>query len=84
MHAEGHQIASHTWSHQNLSSITRQQRMDQMIKNEMAFRNVLDFFPAYMRPPYDICTNESGCITDMQALGYHIVSDFDIANKTEY
>ncbi|KAF2665554.1 family 18 glycoside hydrolase, partial [Microthyrium microscopicum] len=72
MHAEGHQVASHTWSHQNLTAITRQQRLDQMIKNEMAFRNILGFFPTYMRPPYDVCTDASGCLTDMQQLGYHV------------
>lgn len=73
MHAEGHQIASHTWSHQDLSVITHAQRMDQIIKNEMAFRNILGFFPTYLRPPYVSCTPSSGCIADMAALGYHLV-----------
>ncbi|EKG19445.1 Chitin-binding type 1 [Macrophomina phaseolina MS6] len=72
MHAEGHQIASHTWSHQDLSAITSAQRKDQMIKNEMALRNILGFFPTYMRPPYSSCTAESGCENDLKALGYHI------------
>jgi hypothetical protein len=58
--------------------------MDQMIKNEMAFRNVLNFIPTYMRPPYDTCTNESGCLTDMTTLGYHVVSALDIVNETKY
>jgi peptidoglycan/xylan/chitin deacetylase (PgdA/CDA1 family) len=51
IYASGHQIASHTWSHQDLSIITAQQRQDQMVKNEMALRNILGFFPIYMRPP---------------------------------
>ncbi|KAF2417122.1 glycoside hydrolase/deacetylase [Tothia fuscella] len=72
MHAEGHQIASHTWSHQDLSNITSAQRKDQMYKNEMALRNILGFFPTYMRPPYSSCTAASGCQSDLAALGYHI------------
>ena len=73
MYQEGHQIASHTWSHQLLDQLTHLERMDQMIKNEMAFRNILGFFPTYMRPPYDSCTVSSGCRNDIAALGYHIV-----------
>ncbi|KAK7528845.1 uncharacterized protein IWZ02DRAFT_440166, partial [Phyllosticta citriasiana] len=77
MHAEGHQIASHTWSHQNLSQITSAQRKDQMYKNEMALRNILGFFPTYMRPPYSACDQPSGCWRDMKNLGYH-VTYFDV------
>jgi peptidoglycan/xylan/chitin deacetylase (PgdA/CDA1 family) len=35
MIAEGHQVASHTWSHQDLSAITKEQRYDQMVRNEV-------------------------------------------------
>jgi hypothetical protein len=35
MLAEGHQVASHTWSHQDLSAITKEQRYDQMVRNEV-------------------------------------------------
>lgn len=51
MAAEGHQIASHTWSHQNLSSLASDETMfqNQMIYNEMAFNNILGYFPTYMR-----------------------------------
>ncbi|KAL1644752.1 hypothetical protein SLS58_004216 [Diplodia intermedia] len=77
MYSEGHQIASHTWSHQDLSAITSAQRKDQMVKNEMALRNILGFFPTYMRPPYSSCTAASGCEDDMKALGYH-VTYFDL------
>jgi hypothetical protein len=72
MHAEGHQIASHTWSHQDLSLINPQQRKDQIYKNEMALRNILGFFPTYMRPPYSSCTAQSGCQADLANFGYHI------------
>jgi peptidoglycan/xylan/chitin deacetylase (PgdA/CDA1 family) len=77
MYAAGHQIASHTWSHQDLSAITSQQRKDQMVHNEMAIRNIIGKFPTYMRPPYSSCTAASGCEADMATLGY-VVSYFDL------
>lgn len=72
-HADGHQIASHTWSHADLSVITSAQRRDEMVKLEMAVRNIIGFVPTYMRPPYSSCTAESGCERDMEQLGYHVV-----------
>ncbi|KAH7130693.1 hypothetical protein B0J11DRAFT_259352 [Dendryphion nanum] len=77
MISEGHQVASHTWSHQDLSAITSAQRRDQMIKNEMAISNVIGKFPTYMRPPYSSCTAGSGCQADMGSLGY-VISYFDL------
>jgi peptidoglycan/xylan/chitin deacetylase (PgdA/CDA1 family) len=72
-YAEGHQIASHTWTHLDLSAISSTDRKNQMYKNEMALRNILGFFPTYMRPPYDTCSAASGCEKDMADLGYHII-----------
>jgi len=71
MHKSGHQIASHTWTHQNLTNMTVEQRQNQMYYNEMAFRNILGFIPTYMRPPYSECDNATqDMLSDM---GYHIV-----------
>jgi peptidoglycan/xylan/chitin deacetylase (PgdA/CDA1 family) len=75
MEAEGHQVASHTWSHQDLSLITETQVYDQMVKNEMAIRNILGKYPTYMRPPYSSCTGV--CQTVLQKLGY-VISYFDL------
>lgn len=77
MHTDGHQIASHTWTHLDLSAISSMDRKNQMWKNEMALRNILGFFPTYMRPPYSSCTAESGCESDLESLGYHI-TNFDV------
>lgn len=82
MHNQGHQIASHTWGHQDLGSsaavqsqdtLTRQQRLDQIYYNEIAFNNILGFFPTYLRPPYSDCDEASGCESDLADLGYHII-----------
>ncbi|XHG04270.1 hypothetical protein AWENTII_007546 [Aspergillus wentii] len=81
MQRGGHQIASHSWSHQDFSKITKAQRYDQMLKNEAALRNILGYFPTYMRPPYASCVPESGCLEDLGALGYHIILyDIDTAD----
>lgn len=83
MHNEGHQIAHHTWTHPHLSSLTSIERRQQMWSNEMALRNVLGFFPTYMRPPYSDCTAKSGCQSDMVALGYHIIY-YDVDTDGQY
>lgn len=46
---EGHQIASHTWSHQNFSQLSTTQAQNQMIYNEIALNDILGYFPTYMR-----------------------------------
>ncbi|KAH7399207.1 hypothetical protein DE146DRAFT_526203 [Phaeosphaeria sp. MPI-PUGE-AT-0046c] len=75
MVAEGHQVASHTWSHQDLSVITEAQRYDQMVKNEMAIRNIIGKYPTYMRPPYSSCNG--ACQSVLKTLGY-VISYFDL------
>ncbi|OTA80188.1 carbohydrate esterase family 4 protein [Hypoxylon sp. CO27-5] len=81
MYSDNHQIASHTWSHPDLSAITSARRKDEMIKNEMALRNILGFIPTYMRPPYSSCTEASGCQADLAALQYRIIYfDLDTAD----
>lgn len=73
MRQSGHQIASHTWSHEDLSKVTPEQRRDQLVKNEGAIRNILGGFPTYMRPPYSSCRPESGCPDELGRLGYHVI-----------
>ncbi|KAL3433495.1 hypothetical protein BDV09DRAFT_109696 [Aspergillus tetrazonus] len=69
----GHQVASHTWSHQDLNKISQVQRRTQLLWNEVALRNILGYFPTYMRPPYSSCTTDTGCLSDMGDLGYHVI-----------
>ena len=46
---EGHQVASHTWSHQNFSQMTKEQARNQVIWNEIALNDILGYFPTYLR-----------------------------------
>lgn len=73
MFHEGHQVGAHTWSHKDLSKLTHYERMDELVKVEMALSNILGFLPTYMRAPYVSCTQASGCVDDVTALGYHLV-----------
>ncbi|KAL1882008.1 hypothetical protein VTK73DRAFT_2990 [Phialemonium thermophilum] len=71
MHKDGHQICSHTWSHQNASQLTNTQFTNQIVWNEIALNSILGFFPTYMRPPYSICGRS--CENILSVLGYHII-----------
>ncbi|RDW89567.1 hypothetical protein BP6252_01599 [Coleophoma cylindrospora] len=75
MASSGHQVASHTWSHQNLTSLDPVTFKNQMVYNEMAFRNILGFWPSYMRPPYSECNSTCGSL--LAKLGY-VVTYFDL------
>ncbi|KAF1953241.1 glycoside hydrolase/deacetylase [Byssothecium circinans] len=87
MDAEGHQIASHTYTHLDLSKISSLDRKNQMWMNEMALRNIVDMIPTYMRPPFSSC--DSACDKDMAELGYHVTyfdlngDDYDLNSKEQ-
>ncbi|KAK5531425.1 hypothetical protein LTR25_008534 [Vermiconidia calcicola] len=72
MNSEGHHIASHTWTHPDLTTLSSGERKDQMYQNEQAFVNILGKFPTYMRPPY--LAFDGACQQDMSDLGYHVIS----------
>ncbi|PNH67393.1 hypothetical protein VD0001_g7828 [Verticillium dahliae] len=73
MHAAGHQIASHSWSHRNLNQVNSTIQRTEIIYNEMAFRNLLGWFPTYFRAPFLECSSTSGCQSLMKTLGYHLL-----------
>lgn len=77
-HADGHQLASHTWTHHDLDSAPDELRATELEYNEMAFRDVFGFFPAYMRPPYASCYGD--CLGFVGGLGYHVVN-FNVDTK---
>ncbi|GJC96209.1 polysaccharide deacetylase [Colletotrichum higginsianum] len=74
MHAAGHQIASHTWTHRNLNLVNSTIQRTEIIYNEMSFRNLFGWIPTYMRPPYLECNAASGCQNMLRTLGYHIIN----------
>jgi len=51
-YADGHQIASHTWAHKDLTTLTWDQIHDEMYRVELAMQRIVGASPALMRPPY--------------------------------
>lgn len=48
----GMQIASHTWSHSHLNSLTQPQVVTEMSQIDQAIEQITGALPAFMRPPY--------------------------------
>ncbi|PFH63111.1 hypothetical protein XA68_17755 [Ophiocordyceps unilateralis] len=69
MYNAGHQLASHTYSHQSLNGPSR---WTDVTANEAYFRNIFGFFPTYIRPPYLECNQE--CLNFLGERGYHVIS----------
>lgn len=72
MIAEGHQVGSHTWSHENLDSLSPELRTKQFIWQETAIAGAIGVIPTYFRPPYTVCNGE--CMAELGSLGYHVVN----------
>ncbi|KAG0287448.1 hypothetical protein BGZ96_008634 [Linnemannia gamsii] len=49
---EGHQIASHTWGHADLATLSYNEIHDQMSRLDDAIQSIIGVKPLYMRPPY--------------------------------
>lgn len=71
----GHLIASHTYSHIDLNSLTAAQVKDQMTRTEASIKAITGFTPNYMRPPFGNCSTV--CAGVMKELGY-VVSSWDV------
>ncbi|KAB5588506.1 hypothetical protein CTheo_8053 [Ceratobasidium theobromae] len=64
LYGKGHQIASHTWSHAHLTTLSWDQIHDEMWRVEKALMQIIGVQPAQMRPPYGEYNGESrprGC-----------------------
>ncbi|RMZ90542.1 hypothetical protein DV736_g2205, partial [Chaetothyriales sp. CBS 134916] len=73
MAENGHQVASHGWSHLDLNTLSTDERRDEMVKNERALANILGKYPTYMRPPYNQCDQDTGCLKQMDEFGYRVI-----------
>ncbi|KAG9083542.1 Carbohydrate esterase 4 protein, partial [Ceratobasidium sp. 392] len=48
----GHQIASHTWAHQHLPTLSRDELHSEFYQVEQALQKIAGVVPAFVRPPY--------------------------------
>lgn len=51
-YAMGHQIASHTWAHLDLATLSHDQIDSEMGRTEQALQRIVGITPAFTRPPY--------------------------------
>ena len=51
-YAHGHMVASHTWDHKDLTTLTYDQIHDEFYRVELALERILGVKPAFLRPPY--------------------------------
>ncbi|KJA21062.1 carbohydrate esterase family 4 protein [Hypholoma sublateritium FD-334 SS-4] len=60
----GHQIASHTWAHKDLTTLSWDNIHDEMWRVEQALVRITGAYPAFMRPPFgnynDLVLDASG------------------------
>jgi chitin deacetylase len=50
--SSGHQIADHTWSHPNLTSLTNEEVYAELLWTIYAIHAAIGQIPKYFRPPY--------------------------------
>ncbi|KAF9450766.1 carbohydrate esterase family 4 protein [Macrolepiota fuliginosa MF-IS2] len=79
--ANGHQVASHTWAHKDLTTLSRPEVVDEMTKSHVAIQRITGVNVAYMRPPFGYYNNQ---VREVAAsLGETIVTwDFDSGDST--
>ncbi|KAJ4360847.1 uncharacterized protein N0V89_001414 [Didymosphaeria variabile] len=69
----GHQIASHTWTHPHIGSLSASALTTEMTKLETALVNIIGVKPTYMRPPY--LETSGSVLSTMKTLGYRVITD---------
>ncbi|CAO3564711.1 unnamed protein product [Mortierella alpina] len=71
-YSDGHQIASHTWSHVDLTTLkTKAKILSEMTQLDKAIKSIIGVKPTYMRPPYG---SIDGLVTSvLKNAGYKIV-----------
>ncbi|WVQ84253.1 hypothetical protein IAT38_006405 [Cryptococcus sp. DSM 104549] len=52
LHAAGHTLGSHTWSHADITKLSESELNEELGKVEDAFVRILGVKPIYFRPPY--------------------------------
>ncbi|KAJ6557604.1 carbohydrate esterase family 4 protein [Mycena capillaripes] len=51
-YSAGHQLASHTWSHQDMTDLSQAQLDSEIDQMDTAFQKILGVTPTCLRPPY--------------------------------
>jgi peptidoglycan/xylan/chitin deacetylase (PgdA/CDA1 family) len=68
---EGHEIASHSWSHPNLAKMSQESVRNQLQRTDDAIKSAIGKSPTLLRPPY-------GSITEREKRWIHDEFGYDI------
>lgn len=80
-YGKGHMVASHTWDHKDLTTLTSAQINSELSRVELAFQRLLGVTPAFLRPPYGNYNDLSRQIAKQR--GQTMVTwDFDSGDST--
>ena len=81
LYDKGHQLASHTWSHSNLSTLSWDELHDQFYRVENALQKIAGVTPAFMRPPFGEYNELVKAVADIRGQDIAIW-DFDSGDST--
>jgi len=71
---DGHQIASHTWAHLDLATLTKDKITSQMKQLDDALIKIMGASPTYMRPPFGSGVNNNLVMTTLGTMGYKVIT----------
>lgn len=69
---QGHLIASHTWSHPDITALTDDEFKQQLDLIETAFKKILGIKPRYFRPPYGKINDNN--LRILKERGYKVIN----------
>lgn len=75
--AAGNQIASHTWSHPDITTLTPDQLSTELSKLNDALSKILGKIPVFFRPPYGSWDDQSLQVLQQQGFQYNVLWDID-------
>ncbi|ORY51647.1 glycoside hydrolase/deacetylase, partial [Rhizoclosmatium globosum] len=58
IHQAGHQIGSHTWSHSDMTTLSHDQIVAELVTTAMAIKQITGVTPKFWRPPYGYVNRE--------------------------
>lgn len=80
MHAEGHEIANHSWSHPQLTALSADQIKQEIDQTQAAIKAVIGKAPTAYRPPYGAVNQAVQAVTHLPAI-YWTVDTLDWKSK---
>jgi len=78
MDKDGHIIASHTWSHLDLTTLSETEIEDEMKKLEIVIEEAIGKKPAFVRPPYGSGNGNVKLAKKLKSLGYSAAVTWNI------